>query len=236
MATELTDLLSKMIKINGQNVLLNLRTVDLSVIDLSQLLERGLVQIKDTTENSYSLIILPPNDMNVPLNQMFSIYSGLPHKVRKNLKKLLILVPSSWSLRLYYNVLIFMASPKFFRKIKWVNDAHIAPYFFTFGVNLKVVMTDRLILPRVVTDSISVISRNLQVVGLFRITPSIKTLSNVKEAYNNGDPGDLALDLSGDVHVGCSLLKWFVRELPNAIFGLDFYTDLKELLGIFFLF
>ena len=166
---------------------------------------------------------------------MNSIYSKLPRQVRKNLKKLYILEPS-WLLRVYFNVLIFMASPKFFRKIKWVDDKFIAPYFYTFGVDLRALMTDEPILPRVVQDSVNVISRNIQVIGLFRVTPSVKVLRRVKEAYDNGDPKDLAVDVLDDVHVACSLLKMFVRELPEAIILADLYPEVIALSSIVFFF
>jgi predicted CoA-binding protein len=233
-AQELPVPMDKIISVNGQNVLLNLRAVD-ETIDVNVLLERGLSKINQVTENPYTLVVLPANDLKIPIYQMSSIYSKLPRQVRKNLKKLCILEPS-WLLRVYFNVLIFMASPKFFRKIKWVDDQFIAPYFYTFGVDLSALMTDQLILPRVVQDSVAVISRNIQVVGLFRVTPSVKVLGKVKEAYDNGDPKDLAVDVLDDVHVACSLLKMFVRELPEAIILADLYPEVIALSGLFICF
>ncbi len=227
--------LNKIISLNGQKVLLNLRAVDISRLDPTTLLESALELISKVVENPYSLVILPCKDINIPYYQMSSIYSKLPRQVRKNLKKLYILGPS-WSVRMYLNVFFFMASPKFFRKIKWVDDGFIKPYFYTFGVDLHVLMTNQFILPRVVGDSISLISRNLETVALFRMTPSVKVLAKVKEAYDKGDPGDLALDVLNDVHVACSLLKMFVRELPEAIVGTDLYLEVNQLLGNIFSF
>jgi hypothetical protein len=226
--------MDKILTVNGQNVLINLRAVD-ETINVNLMLESGLSKVSQATQNPYSLVVLPANDINIPIYQMNSIYSKLPRQVRKNLKKLYILEPS-WLLRVYFNVLIFMASPKFFRKIKWVDDKFIAPYFYTFGVDLRALMTDEPILPRVVQDSVNVISRNIQVIGLFRVTPSVKVLRRVKEAYDNGDPKDLAVDVLDDVHVACSLLKMFVRELPEAIILADLYPEVIALSSIVFFF
>ena len=220
--------LHKIISVKDQNVLLNLRIMDLSEFDLALLLEKGLLQITEITQNSYCLIVLTADDLNISLYQMASLYSKLPHQLRKNMKKLYILEPS-WSLKMYFNLLTFIASPKFFKKVKWVDDGFIAPYFFTFGVDLETVMTNQLILPRVVKDSISLISDHLQTVGLFRVSPSVKILGKVKTAYNNGDPGNFALDIVNDVHLACSLLKMFVRELPKPIFDDDQCKELKNL-------
>ena len=217
---------------DDSTILLNLRIINISKMDLSSLLEKGLSQIAKVTEKSYSMIILPSDNLNVPLYELGSIYAKLPRHVRKNLSKLYILEPSL-SVRLYLNILSFIASPKFFKKIRWVNDQFVAPYFYTFGVDLEKVMKYPFILPRVVTDSITVISRHLNVVGLFRMSPSLKVLNRVKKSYDDGNPGDLSLDLLDDVNLACSMLKMFVRELPKAIFDVSFYQEFKELPGNF---
>ncbi|KAJ3024205.1 hypothetical protein HKX48_004478 [Thoreauomyces humboldtii] len=94
-----------------------------------------------------------------------------------------------------------------------------------FGAPLSTVMGDtgELGLPRVVIECITYIREHgLELEGIFRRSPSSQQLQAAKRAYNVNDEA-YQLTAAGDVHLACSLLKSFFRDLPEAVFPAEMY-------------
>ncbi|KAF9198409.1 hypothetical protein BGZ49_000780, partial [Haplosporangium sp. Z 27] len=97
-----------------------------------------------------------------------------------------------------------------------------------FGVALEKLMGENgeKGLPTFIQECISNITENgLYVEGLFRRSPSSAMLKQVRTAYDNGSPINLA---EYDIHISAVLLKLFLRELPEPIFPVSVYEKLQK--------
>ncbi|KAJ3184139.1 hypothetical protein HDU87_004985 [Geranomyces variabilis] len=81
--------------------------------------------------------------------------------------------------------------------------------------------------PRVIRDCIEYIRKEgLAIEGIFRRSPASKQLQHAKRAYNRGDD-NFALEQCGDVHLACSLLKSFFRDLPEPVLPAATYDVIR---------
>ncbi|KAJ3153394.1 hypothetical protein HDU86_005224 [Geranomyces michiganensis] len=81
--------------------------------------------------------------------------------------------------------------------------------------------------PRIISDCIAYIRKEgLAIEGIFRRSPASKQLQHAKRAYNRGDD-NFALEQCGDIHLACSLLKSFFRDLPEPVFPAAMYNVIR---------
>ncbi|XP_075421868.1 protein FAM13A isoform X4 [Ascaphus truei] len=88
-----------------------------------------------------------------------------------------------------------------------------------FGVRLKDLQRDGLVtngVPAVVWNIVEYLrSEGLTQEGLFRVNGSVKVVEQLRLKYERGERVTLAED--GDVHSAASLLKLFLREMPDGV-------------------
>ncbi|XP_008109247.1 protein FAM13A isoform X1 [Anolis carolinensis] len=88
-----------------------------------------------------------------------------------------------------------------------------------FGTNLQELQQQGLSkngIPDVVWDIVEYLTRHgLKQEGLFRVNGSLKTVEQLRLKYESGEEVDLVAD--GDVSSAASLLKLFLRELPDRV-------------------
>ncbi|KAJ7327144.1 hypothetical protein JRQ81_016903 [Phrynocephalus forsythii] len=106
-----------------------------------------------------------------------------------------------------------------------------------FGVSLRELQQQGLSkngIPVVVRDIVEYLTRHgLNQEGLFRVNGSLKTVEQLRGKYETGEEVDL--DLEGDVSSAASLLKLFLRDLPDRVITsiahpkfMQFYQDNKH--------
>uniref|UniRef100_A0ABM5GK83 Protein FAM13A isoform X2 n=1 Tax=Pogona vitticeps TaxID=103695 RepID=A0ABM5GK83_9SAUR len=88
-----------------------------------------------------------------------------------------------------------------------------------FGVSLQELQQQGLSkngIPRMVQDIVEYLTQHgLKQEGLFRVNGSLKTVERLRGKYETGEDVDLAAE--GDVSSAASLLKLFLRELPDRV-------------------
>ncbi|THU99801.1 RhoGAP-domain-containing protein [Dendrothele bispora CBS 962.96] len=104
-----------------------------------------------------------------------------------------------------------------------------------FGVPLEDVMGyqgEKGPVPRVVRDCIQFLrDSGLNEEGLFRRSPSSQLLRAAQEAYDRGQVVSLEIWQAapgGGPHLAAVLLKKYLRDLPNAIFGEELYALVRR--------
>ncbi|KAJ3057238.1 hypothetical protein HK097_010598 [Rhizophlyctis rosea] len=81
-------------------------------------------------------------------------------------------------------------------------------------------------LPPIVADCIAFIrSHGLDSEGIFRRSPASTAMQNAKKAYDRGEQVDL--EAVGGLHLACSLLKLFFRDLPEPLFPMRIYDTIN---------
>ncbi|KAJ3020687.1 UNVERIFIED_CONTAM: hypothetical protein HDU68_010062 [Siphonaria sp. JEL0065] len=98
-----------------------------------------------------------------------------------------------------------------------------------FGVPLEQLMGPKgeKGLPRIVEDCIGfILLHGLETEGLFRISPSLQSVNQVREKYNSNEIS-IDFDEYGGVHTACGLLKSFFRDLPTPIFEASMYDTIR---------
>ncbi|CAN2388976.1 GTPase-activator protein for Rho-like GTPases [Pristimantis euphronides] len=94
-----------------------------------------------------------------------------------------------------------------------------APCRRVFGVPLKDLQKEGLVIngvPAVVWSVVEYLrSEGLTQEGLFRINGNVKVVEQLRVKYENGEQVTLPED--GDVHSAASLLKLFLREMPDGV-------------------
>ena len=63
----------------------------------------------------------------------------------------------------------------------------------------------------------------LQEEGIFRVSGNQNHVNEWKDKINRGEPVDLMLDPKGEPHLICSLLKLYIRELPEPLCTVPLY-------------
>ena len=69
----------------------------------------------------------------------------------------------------------------------------------------------------------------ITVLGIFRRTPSQNNVQDVKRRLNAGEVVDLVE--YGDPHLAATLLKMFLRELPEPLLTFSTHTKLSSIRG-----
>ncbi|CAG8437320.1 3438_t:CDS:2 [Ambispora gerdemannii] len=98
-----------------------------------------------------------------------------------------------------------------------------------FGVPIEVLMGSEgeKGLPRVIKDCVNYLrAEGLETDGIFRRSPSSILLRQAREAYDRGNPINLA---DYGVHVSAVLLKMFFAQLPVSVFPAEIYETLRQI-------
>ncbi|XP_026528431.1 protein FAM13A isoform X3 [Notechis scutatus] len=100
-----------------------------------------------------------------------------------------------------------------------------------FGVSLQELQHEGLSkcgIPTVVWDIVEYLSwHGLKQEGLFRVNGNLKTVEQLRMKYEGGDQVDLATE--ADVSSAASLLKLFLRELPDRVIPSTLYPKFIQL-------
>ncbi|KAJ6655401.1 hypothetical protein lerEdw1_005398 [Lerista edwardsae] len=106
-----------------------------------------------------------------------------------------------------------------------------------FGLSLQELQQQGLVkngIPAVVWDIVEYLTRHgLKQEGLFRVNGSLKTVEQLRVKYESGEEVELATE--GDVSSAASLLKLFLRELPDGVITsavhpkfMQLYQDIRK--------
>ncbi|XP_039719142.1 rho GTPase-activating protein 8 isoform X2 [Pteropus medius] len=99
-----------------------------------------------------------------------------------------------------------------------------------FGVSLQYLKDKNQgeLIPPVLRFTVTYLrERGLRSEGLFRRSASVQTVSEIQRLYNQGKP--VNFDDYGDIHVPATILKTFLRELPQPLLTFEAY---EQVLGI----
>ncbi|XP_025021943.1 protein FAM13A isoform X3 [Python bivittatus] len=100
-----------------------------------------------------------------------------------------------------------------------------------FGTGLQEMQQEGLSkcgIPTVVWDIVEYLSwHGLKQEGLFRVNGNLKTVEQLRAKYESGDQVDLAAE--GDISSAASLLKLFLRELPDRVIPSAIYPKFIQL-------
>jgi hypothetical protein len=105
-----------------------------------------------------------------------------------------------------------------------------------FGIPLEMVLIEQQKLsigdstPRLLTRSIEYIERHLDEVGIYRLSGSTKEVQDLRWKYEQ--EGDIAFQYE-DVNSVCSLVKMFIRELPEPLLTTELSGEFNKVLEPF---
>ena len=104
-----------------------------------------------------------------------------------------------------------------------------------FGVDLTtLVKATNSIRPIVVEKCIDEIEKrkgSLECEGLYRVSGFSDTIEELKMAFDRGDNVDFTEFKFADIHIICSLLKLYLRQLPIPLITFEVYNKLMECLN-----
>ncbi|KAI8854590.1 divergent CRAL/TRIO domain-containing protein [Chytridium lagenaria] len=101
--------------------------------DYDFLLDSILTRLDQFVERDYAIVLFSSGSKHQPSwAWMFKAYSRLSRKFRKNLKNLYIVHPSPWA-KLLLQMMGTIISPKFTRKVVWVNSLSLLKTHIPLG-------------------------------------------------------------------------------------------------------
>jgi chimaerin len=108
-----------------------------------------------------------------------------------------------------------------------------------FGVDLTtLVKATSSIRPIIVEKCIDEIEKRkgaLETEGLYRVSGFNDAIEDLKLAFDRGDNIDLSDSIKyNDIHLICSLLKMYLRQLPIPLITFEVYNRLIDILSMFF--
>ena len=193
-------------------------------------------------EREYVLVYLAANQSSAnrpPFKWMRKVYTVFNRKYRKNLKQLFIIKPSHW-IKLILSCFKPFVSGKFWRKVvqlPGVNDiyAYLSPTQLKFPASVLEAITqskplfgvplaEALQTPDHVQSGLPIVvaqclrhlyEHGLNIEGIFRVPGDRTVLNELRMAYDAGDKVDL--DSVKDPHAVASLLKMYLRDLPEPL-------------------
>lgn len=188
------------------------------------------------TSEKFIIVFFSTIHQATPWSFIVSHYYKLDPKLRKNLEKLFLVFPSTWT-RLLFQSLNMIVSQKFLKKLVWVESLetlsnHIPLRYLDIpdqmfvdeaqrGVSihgLEFKMREQLTcIPVLVRDCCKFIQdEGVSVEGIFRISGSKLTIDLAIRKWNLG----VGIDVGkiGSVHAVASILKQFFRDSPETIF------------------
>jgi len=100
-----------------------------------------------------------------------------------------------------------------------------------FGVPLEEVLrldsNQGLLVPLIVHNTVTTLQqKGLQTEGIFRVSGNMQRVEELKKLYDAGEPVDL--NEEKDPHVVASLLKWYIRELPEPLMTTELYLAFMQ--------
>lgn len=199
-------------------------------------------------ENDYTLIYIHQSNARTPsIGWLRKVYGIFTRKYKKNLKQLFIVNPNFW-IRAACRIFKPFISSKFWQKLVFLDDVHklykyISPHQLKlpsevllkdkadnvnrlFGASIddvmKLPMNEGLEVPYIVENAIeAILADGLETVGLFRLSGNTKRTEELKALFDKGVKVDLREE--PEIHVTCSLLKCYIRELPNPLIPYEMY-------------
>lgn len=202
-------------------------------------------------ECDYTLIYIHrPNARTPSIGWLRKVYGIFTRKYKKNLKQLYIVNPNFW-IRTACRIFKPFISSKFWQKLTFIDELQklykfISPHQLKlpievlsdspnanrlFGASvedaMKHPMNEGLEIPYIMESAIEAIhSDGLDTVGLFRLPGNAKRTEELKNMFDKGIKVDLKEE--SEIHVTCSLLKCYIRELPNPLIPYEMYDIVIE--------
>lgn len=203
------------------------------------------------TEVDYSLVYVVMSEGKKPaFSFLRKFYGTMSRKYKKNLKQLFVVHPSFW-VRTGFQFFRPFISSKFWKKVVYVDDVRQLyqymspsqvkfPTYVTsqpgflkntnamFGQSLEFAMAhpmnDKLEVPCLVESAINALHANgIEVEGIFRISGNSTRIKELQDAYDKGNAPNLSNE---DVHTVTSLLKRYLRELPEPLIPYTIFPSL----------
>ena len=222
-------------------------------VSLNRLFLYCIRTLDPVVERDYVLVYLAANQSaaNRPsFKWMRRVYSVFNRKYKKNLKRLYIIKPSHW-IKLMLTCFKPFVSGKFWAKVVQLdalNDvySHISPTQLRFPARViealaqsrplfGVPLAEALETPSHVQNGLPIVvaqclrflyEHGLGVEGIFRVPGDRALLNELRTAYDAGDRVDLAT--VRDPHAVASLLKMYLRDLPEPLIPEALYDPLLE--------
>ncbi|CAG8452106.1 8016_t:CDS:2 [Ambispora leptoticha] len=188
--------------------------------NLSRKYKKNLKNLYIVHSTTWARVIL--DVMNVVISPKF----GRKVKYIPTLSKLALYVPLT---QIEIPPLVYTYNLKFEEKITLQPTAYDENGSLMFGVPIEVLMGSEgeKGLPRVVKDCVTYLrAEGLETEGIFRRSPSSVLLRQAREAYDRGNPINLA---DYGVHVAAVLLKMFFAQLPVSVFPAEIYETLRQI-------
>ncbi|KAI0754804.1 Rho GTPase activation protein [Daedaleopsis nitida] len=203
-------------------------------------------------ESDYTVVFLAAGNRHTPgWNWVWKAYRSLSRKYRKNLKRLYV-VHSNFFTKMLFSLAGAIISPKFFRKITYINTLSELAYHIPLTqidiplqenlkhekqINLPVVTRSNLFgVPleelmgfdgeKGASPAWSRTVYSLRDEGLFRRSPNSVLLKQVVQAYDRGHV--VSLENFGDPHLAAVLLKKYLHDLPEPIFPEKLYPLIRK--------
>ena len=222
--------------------------------DMDRVFLYALKTLDPVVEHDYVLVYIAANQSSAnrpTFKWMRMAYGVFNRKYKKNLKKLYVVEASAW-LRLVFNLFMGIVSRKFWAKVTFIKQvldlfqyirpaqvrlpsAVLASLSHTqprVGASLQAVAHNnaqlREGLPIVVSQCLHFIyEAGLETEGILRV-PGDRTLANqLRMQYDAGLP--VRLDVARDPYTITSLLKTYLRELPEPLLTAALHTRLVAL-------
>ena len=222
--------------------------------DMDRVFLYALKTLDPVVERDYVLVYIAANQSSAnrpSFKWLRKAYSVFNRKYKKNLKKLYVVEASAW-LRLVFNLFMGVVSRKFWAKVTFVKPlAELFQYLRPaqvripgrvlaalchsqplFGSSLQAVAHNnaqlREGLPVVVSQCLHFIyDAGLETEGILRV-PGDRTLANqLRMQYDAGLP--VRLDVAREPYTVTSLLKTYLRELPEPLMTAELHPRLVAL-------
>ncbi|XP_040295079.1 rho GTPase-activating protein 8 isoform X2 [Bufo bufo] len=213
-------------------------------IDHVRLLEYLKYTLDQYVENDYTVVYFHYglNSRNKPsLSWLQSAYKAFDRKYKKNLKALYVVHPTN-----FIKVLWKIFKPVIRHDTKRCVQQKGRPPPVSkappprpplptqqFGVSLQYLKNKNKgeLIPPVMEQTVSYLKvKGLRTEGLFRRSVSVHIIKEIQKLYNLGKP--VNFDDYGDMHVPASILKTFLRELPEPLLTFTSYQTILEITSV----
>lgn len=198
-------------------------------------------------ENDYTFIYIRVKGATTPsIGWLRKVYEIFTRKYKKNLKRLFIVNPNFF-IKTACNLFRPFISSKFWKKLSFLKEVDDLTKFISknqlqlpdkllnigqqynpnrlFGVDLELIMklpmNQNKDIPYIVENAIIALHKSgLNAEGIFRLPGSSNRVKEIKDEFDKGNIVDLTKE---DIHVTASVLKQFLRDLPNPLIPYELY-------------